>query len=81
MTKDTNTTPNPPSREAAGSVMYRETLPEGCVVHCGGIPVTLLATVEVESATRIELRLSDGIGVHAVAAPNVPPQRPPAKDV
>lgn len=46
---------------------FRTTLPIGCTVKAGSIPVRLLSSVECESETPIKVDLVNGVGLIAMA--------------
>jgi len=46
---------------------FKTTLPKGCVVKAGPIPVRLLASVECETETPIKVDLVSGVGQVAMA--------------
>lgn len=46
---------------------FKTTLPAGCMVKAGSIPVRLLGPVECETATPIKVDLVNGVGLMAMA--------------
>ncbi len=46
---------------------FKTTLPKGCIVKAGGIPVELMESVECESETPISVDIVNGVGVIAMA--------------
>jgi len=46
---------------------FKTTLPKGCMVKAGGIPVRLCEAVDCESGTPIRVEFANGVGLVAMA--------------